>query len=340
MIPSILAQLAQTKMRDLHRGVHVVTHKTLTRIGFEYEIRSSGETKVGLWRLSLGKASAKVSQRSRLMMVPGFGDSSLSWAGVLALAIPALRKSKKYDELIIVDLPGFDGFLSHETAFPSMELLLQTMGDIFDSLKPKALLGHSLGAWIVSSYAADCGGGKRPAKQGSYNGPESLILMSPSGVFNEDSEHERFRDIFKDACEKDPELLRPYLFHQEPSWFKLLVPSLGPLLTREDIRQFIESFQTEHLVTPRVAQIRADTWLIWGDRDTLTLTEWRAGWEKGLSARSAPARSETLILENTGHMIHLEKTIEVAQLLSEILAHGATRGPRGLFPHLQALWRK
>src|SRR5437868_6655235 len=114
----------------LLRGVHFIAHHALRAAGFRWELRRTGDLKIGLWRKSWKKNGAP----KRLILVPGFGDTPLTWLPIVASLTPLLKR--RYDELVIFDFPGFSGFLSNEKFFHSIDLLRDAVGDIFDSLKP------------------------------------------------------------------------------------------------------------------------------------------------------------------------------------------------------------
>src|SRR5690348_14855807 len=114
------------------KGLQWSVGRAMRRAGYRWEIRRGGELKLGLWRKTWRTGASSGSSPRRLVLIAGFGDSPLSWMFVLLLLRPAVRRS--FDEVVLVDFPGFPGFLSREPACPSMELLKNTLFDVLDSL--------------------------------------------------------------------------------------------------------------------------------------------------------------------------------------------------------------
>src|SRR5262245_7785827 len=123
-------------LKNVHRALKVA----MKARGYRWEERRTGEVRLGLWRRPLNKRESKSSQGQasrgqarRIVFVPGHGDTPISWLGTLLLMLPVLKG--KYDELILIDFPGFNGFLSEDRCITSMDLLISTFGDTIESLK-------------------------------------------------------------------------------------------------------------------------------------------------------------------------------------------------------------
>ncbi len=238
--------------------IHWGVKQAFLKAGFQWELRRSGDLELGLWKIPLSKRlkKADLAFPKRFVLIPGLGDTSLSWLTVLLLLQPALRK--KYDELVLLDFPGFRGFLSKSKCAPSLDALLTATQDLFDSLRPDTLMGHSLGGWLASSYAIECGQGlRRPKiKHPTYQGPSSLILSSPSGIYESPDAWKKLKGLFDDAS-SGKTTLRPYLFAKEPKWLKHLGVDFSDFLTRKDVALFISSFRQEHSLEQKLKAIRA-----------------------------------------------------------------------------------
>lgn len=303
-------------------------HGLLRAAGFELELRRSGELKLGLWRKNLSSSGAKTqkiktknSTPRRFILVPGFGDSPLSWLYVLSLLKPILKKN--YDEVILVDFPGFQGILAHERAFDSMDLLFSKLFDVFDSLKPDTIFGHSLGAWLASRYAAHCGQGERPlgpVPEGSrhrYIGPKTIILANASGVCGSEELKTAWSQRWNEVIAAgDFHPLRPHIFGKEPFWFKYLVPDFGSLKMNEETLKFLRSVTEEHLVEDLAHRIESRVWLLWGENDTLTPTVFSQGWLKFLKRETAV---QAVLLKGVGHSPHIESPHLTALVLTQML---------------------
>lgn len=310
---------------SLLRGLHWAVAQAFRRAGFKWEERRTGDLKIGFWKMSLRGGNKRGGRGKtlpkRFVLIPGFGDTTLSWLGVLGLARPILSRS--YDEVILIDLPGFQGFLSHEKCFGSMDLLIQSLADTLDSLKPHTIFGHSLGGWLSTHYAIETGMGNRPsgpARKG-YQGPEELILFGPAGLFGNEQDKREWTEKFERAMEQGIEPLRRHVFGKEPIWFRLIAKQYSGFLCREDVIQFMRSVRDDHLVQERLNRIRARVWLVWGEQDTLALSRWAPDWLERLNRERDPSLPEAqgVIIKGAGHSPHIEKPAVTAAVLGQIL---------------------
>ncbi len=318
------------------KTVHWLSRGALESMGFRWERRLEGEAGLGLWRLDLrqpgaemflgalskkkrpGASLKKSGPVKRFVLIPGFGDTPLSWVGVLVLLAPVLWK--RFDEIVVFDYPGWHGFLSDEKCFNSFENLFRASDDALDSLKPTVLLGHSLGGWVAAQYAASCGEGKRPLarsadKPSSYTGPEELILCAPAGLYGEPSELEVFQGHFRKAVEEGFETFRPRLFHREPMWFRFLVGGFNKFMARPDVRELLESVRDEYFLKSRASSIQAKTWLVWGAEDSLAPASWAMVWLEALKERGMGA----VTFPKTGHSPQSETPAALAAVLTQLL---------------------
>src|SRR5437016_1196780 len=103
------------------QGLHFIAKGVLKTAGFRWEIRRSGDMKLGYWRKSLRVRNSKSPYPKRFVLIPGFGDTPLSWHLVITLLLPVLKRN--FDEIVLLDFPGFGGFLSREKSFPSMDFM-------------------------------------------------------------------------------------------------------------------------------------------------------------------------------------------------------------------------
>jgi pimeloyl-ACP methyl ester carboxylesterase len=311
-----------TRSRLMSKSLHWVGRGTFQRAGFQWEVRRSGDLKIGMWRKKLRKetsASRKGISPKRLVIVPGFGDSPLSWLMVTSVLLPVLRKAG-YDELVLLDFPGFNGRLFCEKCFHSMDLMIQVVEDVFDWLQPDTVLGHSLGGWLAARYAADCGRGERPKvqKRHGYTGPGKLLLVAPAGVYESTEVRDFVAQLFRDLVgDVGFAALRPHLFAKEPLWFNLIANEFSSFVRDEDIRHFTESFREDHMLHPLLNRIRAETWFVWGDKDTLVPTGGVKTWLAGLS--SVPGGARAVLVRGTGHSPQIESPAVTAAILAQIL---------------------
>jgi pimeloyl-ACP methyl ester carboxylesterase len=304
-------------MRSLriNERIHQWTNKSFQRVGFQWEERRLGESRLGLWRVPLRRAMPPVPARKRIVFLPGFGDTPLSWLGVLTGVMPYARKH--YDELILADFPGFGGFLSHDPAFATLDSMMLAVGDLLDDLRPHALLGHSLGGWLVGNYAWECSTGIRPTrKSGRYSGPRLLVPIAAAGVAGSPDEREQFRAIFEKALNVGFNALRPHVFGSEPFWFRLMAAEFEKFLERPEITQFVRSAEDRHSLESKIKDIRSDIRVIWGDRDTLTPTSWSKIWIK-----ESGEKASGLWIPKTGHSPQIESPLMTTAALALALGY-------------------
>ena len=304
-------------------GLHSLMRSFFKLRGFEWEVRRAGDLHLGYWKMTLRKRDSRSAYPRRFVLIPGFGDTSLSWYPVTVLLNPWLKAH--YDELILFDFPAFSGFLSRERAFPSMEALLSSTFDALDALKPQAILGHSLGGWISSHYAIECGTGRRPSANSlSYKGPEILMLVNPSGIFPDEKFKIEWGRLFKTHLkEKGFAALRPHLFRKEPFWFRFILDEFHHFVSRKDILQFIDSVRDDHHVGDSVHQIQCKVWLIWGEQDSLVPPICASAWLRSFNqgAEIQDGRVQAVLLPGSGHSPHLEQPVVTAAVIGRILEH-------------------
>jgi len=295
----------------LLQSVHYSARASFAKAGFQWELRNQGERKIGLWRKKFREKSAAQAYPKRLIIIPGFGDTPLSWFLPSMLAMRKIRV--QFDEVIFFDFPGFSGFLSSDKCFDSMDALLDMASDTLDSLKPHTVLGHSLGGWILGYYAGKCGAGERPlGNQKTYAGPARIIIVDPSGVFGGPEAETRWEAKFKRIMDGGFEFLRPDLFAKEPVWFPLMASEFSRFIAKKDVHDFMRSFRRDHSIDEWVKKIRAETWLFWGEKDTLCPTEWINHW---LNLLSPQTPTHSVIFNGVGHSPQVEAPAQVAQAM-------------------------
>jgi pimeloyl-ACP methyl ester carboxylesterase len=312
------------KPNAIAKGLNWAATGLYRSAGYRWEVRRNGELKLGVWRKQLhaaNGASSAVARKQvlpkRFVFVPGFGDSSISWFAVLSLLTPVLRKAG-FDEVALVDFPGYNSFLSEEKSFHSMDLLNAAVGDLFDWLAPQTLMGHSLGGWLIGRYAIECGKGARPAlsRKHGYSGPERIVLVAPAGVFSQDQHQRDFQSVFSRLAGGEGfAALRKHLFAKEPFWFKYGVDTFGRFATQEDVHQFTQSVRDDHFLGPGLGEVKAQTWLIWGEKDSLCLADCLPTWQEGLKN----TKSTGVVLPDIGHNPQLERPAVLATILARIL---------------------
>lgn len=281
------------------RALHGGALRVFESVGFQFEARRWGHSQVGLLRKPFTKT---LGPKRRLVFIPGFGDTPLSWFPVVGALLPFLKK--EFDEVIILDFPGFSGFLHDEPAFDSMDELQRCVRELLRDLKPDVLMGHSLGGWLASDWVAETA----PELQ-----PKKVILFDPSGVVGDEKAQGEWRERFDEILRDGPTKLRPHVFRKEPLLVDFFEHEFFHFLGTDEIKAFIRSIEPHHLVQERLAQIPGKVILIWGDSDTLIPTALHQAWEKGLK------NVEAILIKNCGHSPQLEKPGITIALLTEVL---------------------
>src|SRR4051812_18057956 len=85
----------------LSGGLHWFCRHAFEKAGYEWEVRRTGDVAIGMWKISFA-GSSKAKRKAlevprRFVLIPGFGDSPLSWLTILLVIRSALRK--KFDEV-------------------------------------------------------------------------------------------------------------------------------------------------------------------------------------------------------------------------------------------------
>ena len=301
----------------LIRYSHQAALKIFEGLGFKFEVRHLGESRLGLLRWPLRKPAPGTLPR-RLVMVPGFGDTPLSWWTVLAGLKPVLKR--QVDEVILIDYPGYSGFLHDEAAFDSMDELMRVFREIVDTLKPEIMVGHSLGGWLAADYAIE-----RPEVL------KQLILVDPGGLVLTEEDRANYRGLFEKAIESGSKHLLPHVFAKAPLLLPFFEEEFFSFLKSDEVRSFVMSFEDRHLLNGKIGRIRADTIILWGEHDSLTPAKWIDQW---LSALPADGKKTGIVIRGSGHSPQIEKPGVLIALFTQIFM-GRTPTNLALLP----LWK-
>jgi pimeloyl-ACP methyl ester carboxylesterase len=292
-------------------------HQLLRVRGYKCEVRRSGDLKLGLWRKEFRSKALGKRNPKRFVFLPGFGDTPLSWLSVLTLIEPVLRGN--FDEVVLLDFPGYNGILAQESFFPSVDTLMDSLFDVLDSLRPHTIMGHSLGGFLGTHYAAACARTQRiSGRKHSYSELERLIVVDPSGVFESELDREEWNKKMQQLFDADTEKWRPYIFAKEPFWFRYVGPYFLKFGARAEVRAFVESSRAEHEIQKILPLIRAQVTLIWGEKDTLIPSSFAASWLKYLTQTKEPPFAS--IVKGVGHSPQIEAPAVVAAILAQVLS--------------------
>lgn len=302
-------------------AIHSVAEAGLRAAGYRWELRREGEAKVGLWRKRISRRGQSVTGGAlpkRLVIVPGFGDTPISWLITLMFLHPTIQA--EFDELILFDFPGYGGFLNHEVPFVRMDEMMSFFEDVCDDLQPHTMLGHSLGGWLVAHYAGVCGSGERPKRLSrsgggpGYRGPAHIIPVNPAGVARSLETRKEFEKKVHALMEGGLDAWLPHLFRRPPLWFRLVKTEVSGYLTREEMKQFIASVREDHSVESLLEAIDSDVSLIWGEHDTLIPAACADVWLGKLALKRR--RREAIVLRGVGHSPQVEKPFALARAIA------------------------
>ncbi|MGE0616952.1 MAG: alpha/beta fold hydrolase [Bacteriovoracia bacterium] len=285
------------------RAAYGGAKSVLSAIGFRFEIHRRNVHQIGMWRWRR-RGSALPRSPRRLVLIPGLGDSALTWMLTLAPALPSLHGT--YDEVVFLEMPGFEGALFDEKPFDSMDDLLATAFDCLERLRPRVICGHSLGGWIASAYSV------RPRAK---HLPSEVVLLAPSGVGGSRQEKLLWKAKFDRALKGDAEQFKKHVFVREPLVFRLFPNALQDFFARKEIRRFVASIREDHFVEKKLKGFRPRATIVWGDRDTLNPFHWAEYWAKGLG----PKKSRVFQLQGVGHNLHLENPLTTLSTLVPLL---------------------
>lgn len=285
--------------------------------GYRWELRRAGDRKIGLWRKCFRKRSIRKPIPTRLVFIPGFGDTPLSWIGVLTLLEPVLRW--RYDEVVLLDFPGYNGRLAGESLFDSFEVLLDSLFDVLDSLKPHTVIGHSLGGALATHYAAACGSGKRVGgKKQGFTGLEELVVIDASGFFEDEADIQAWDERLEKLLKERGKFWRPFIFAKEPVWFRLFAADFLKFLDHPELEPFIRSSHRGFELKPRLPEIRAKVSLVWGENDTLLPANLAQAWMRHLTGTRTPPTAT--LIRGAGHSPQAEAPGATAMILAQVLS--------------------
>ena len=293
----------------LHHWLGVVFRS----MGYRWEIFPHPSGEIGMWRKSLHRKPRYRTPR-RFVLVPGFGDSPLSWILCLRSLRSTLRKH--FDEVVLVDYPGFGGWLNQAPAIASLDDLFSASCALLAELEPHTVLAHSLGGWIVGEFAARKGLSNPHAQ---YEVPKVCILVNPSGVYGSEALKLSIQSQFTQAQKDGFRVLRPHLFAREPFWFRLVEGQMHSFILRPDIQRFMNSVDESHILEDRIGAATGAFWIIWGAQDTLVPVACLPSWLELLGRRKHDQFVQGITINRAGHSPHLEQRRVLSRLLRLIL---------------------
>ncbi len=239
-----------------------------------------------------------------VVMVHGFTARGAHW----------FRMARKLPEqrcIIAVDLPGFGDSTFKPTAAYTPEVQADRLSALLKALplgNPQVdMVGNSMGGFITAEFAL-----RHPEQT------HSIALMDAAGV-SSPVKSELFRQI--DAGQngffaKDLESFRKFyaMTMSEPPYVPgFIVDAVGAeALDRVPRHQYIFDQLQGPRIDNQLGKIKVPTLIVWGDQDKLLHVSMTSVWRKIPGSR-------VFIFKGVGHMPHLERPAESADLYNRFL---------------------
>lgn len=304
-----VVEMIQSKIPSKNQLFHQVLRQAFERNGFQFEVVNQGDASFHLIRKRY-REPVKDSLQAvrRLILVPGFGDTPGSW--IPSFVFSRSELSKHFDEVIILDFPGYLGFLSTSSMVPSMAVLLSVMKTVCEANPPTVLAGHSLGGWLAAKTAQEL---NRPI--------EHLIVVSPSGLTPE-NERQAFGDLIVNSQSVPLADLISRVIHNPKKYHHLLSDDFKTFYAKPEIREFVESVKPDQFVNP-LKQFRAKkVSVVWGENDQFVPAHWLRHWVEHFGAYT-----DAYVMKETGHLPQIERPKVFADLfLHAVLGRPGTEG--------------
>ncbi len=297
----------KSRLPNKNQLVHLALKKTFMGAGFLFEELNQGEATFHLIRKTWREPSSGQTIR-RLVFVPGFGDTPGSWLPLFTLSQKELSES--FDELLVIDFPGYMGFLSHHPMVTSMRILLSTVKTVCEANPPTVLMGHSLGGWLAAKVAQELG-----------RTLDHLLLIAPSGLIPGEE-----RKIFGDFIVKNQELTVSELLELvvfDPKKFApILSREFGDFYAKPGIKDFVGSVEENQFIDPKLPIRSRRITALWGDHDRFVPTHWLRHWVENYGEFL-----DAYILNDTGHIPQMEHPYVTSRvILHALLEKGGMEG--------------
>ncbi len=292
-----LLEMIQAKVPTRNLLLHQVLRKSFEKGGFQFETVKHGDASFHLIRKKYRAVPAR--QARRLLLIPGLGDSPSSW--IPPYAFLSSTFSAQFDEIMVLDFPGYLGFLSDHPFVTSMAALQSVVNTVCEMHPPTVLMGHSLGGWLAAKAAQEL---KTPL--------EHLMLISPSGLTLDDTERKVFGDFIVNSRNLDMEELLSTIMHEPKPFHQLLGQDMRAFFEQPAIKQFIESVKPEQFVNPLLPFQAKKLTVIWGENDRFVPAHWIRHWTEIYGEYL-----DAYLIRKTGHVPQLERP----KVLADTILH-------------------
>lgn len=294
-------EAVKSKIPNRNQVVHLALRQAFERAGFGFEELKQGDAVFYLIRKTL-RSPPPGQAPKRLVFVPGLGDSPGSWMPFFTLSKGEL--SRRFDEILVVDFPGYMGFLSHHEMVGSMSILLGVVKMVCDLYPPEVLMGHSLGAWLAGKTL-----------QESRTWVDQFIAIAPSGLIPP-LERRIFGDFIVRNQDLTLEELLELIVHDPKKFGPLLNRDFKDFYERPSIRNFVESVKDEHFIDETKPFLARKLTVVWGDSDRFVPTHWVRNWIEHYGESL-----DAYLMKNTGHIPQMERPVVLSRVLAQALGH-------------------
>lgn len=307
-----LVEQLHAKIPNQNQALHFVLRQAFEASGFKFEELKQGDAHFYVIRKKLRPAEPGKKLR-RLVMIPGFGDTPASWMPLYALVGRDLVKN--FDEIILIDFPGYVGFLSHQALVPSMAMLRSLVKTVCEANPPTVLMGHSLGGWLAAKTAQEL---TEPV--------DHLVVLAPSGLTPDEEERKTFGDFIMNNQNLQLDEILELVMHEPGNVKYLLNQDVKKFFAKPEIRQFIESVKPGDFIDTTQGFRARKVTAIWGERDQFVPSQWIRHWVEHYGNYL-----DAFLVKDTGHLPQLERPIVLAQVLKQALFGGgaSTAGASG-----------
>jgi pimeloyl-ACP methyl ester carboxylesterase len=231
------------------------------------------------------------------LLLHGLGDSIAGWARVVG---PLSRKLQVH----LVDLPGHG--LSARPKDWRLATLAEAVAAYARRLSAPILIGHSLGGWLAV----------RLALSGAIH-PSAIALVNPGGVLPSQELWAPFRELVSASDRAGVARYLEHAFCRPPLLLRMFPAEVASAMAAEACGGVLDALcEADFLHGSELAMLKSPLRLVWGAHDRLlppgTLEFFR---------RALP-EAQVVVLEDAGHLPHLEAPRALARALLEPFPSG------------------
>lgn len=245
-----------------------------------------------------------------MVVWPGFGDNMFSWTRF------AIRYGRRF-RVLVLDFPGYTGLsprpekLREPLTFAQQdEVARNFLADICPQ-RVDFLVGNSMGGWLGLRAAS-----RHPERIGH------LIAINPAGIFTDDEDMARVREIYKIGSYVDYVRMMRHLWNRVPLYiYPFSLTGFYQFMRQPDPGVLLDSISREHFVNEELAKMKVPVSVIWGMKDKLIQEiVGRTIAQNAPGARFYP-------IEKAGHMPQLERPAELYATIDQITESGTATRP-------------